>query len=607
MAKDYTDILAQIRERRTMWEENIQAEKDAIEADIALIRGKKKKGKEGLIGSFLMSTKVRNMVARSFTNKTPIYIRSTQNGNERIAKAQNKVYQEDRDTPEMKALRYYKDTDKYTTWLAILAKVWWDGKKKAPIWSRINPLLAVPDPYGDYFAWDYRYIGFYGIKTKEEMEELWWDTTVSQDAVEGAKEQKRVEQQNNGLIEQRDNTIFDVFYHFEEDVSVEEWKLGRWIMYVTNGNCSHVHTSKKLKKSPFSFFYWSPNGSFYWDRPANYCRDTQKWEAEMVNLQADKVRQEVYGTYLYNSDYVSWKDIDFSVKKKIPIKTGLDGAQVSLSNIVSKVPVDTNVSVSTEFMQKLTRDVDNALSTNPLAEWSTPERRETAKTNSLMMDSADVVFSLNEEMDAIGEQQFVNIHFETYAEKFTEADKKVIYAGSSTGQSAIVITRKDFIIDGNLSLEVETSSAREKRLAKETAWRTQNSPLILQDTTINDSSKRIVMRKLLLAWGADMEDVEEEVPMTAQYLLQQSENESLIKWIYLDTNPDDDDDQHLIAMWDVDPENVAMVAHQQNHIANKIAKAQVEPIQQPNQMLNGAMSQAMSQAGSQTAKLNSNL
>jgi hypothetical protein len=63
------------------------------------------------------------MVARSFTNKTPVYIRSTQNGNERIAKAQNKVYKEDRDTPAMKAMRYYKDTDKYTTGLAILAKV----------------------------------------------------------------------------------------------------------------------------------------------------------------------------------------------------------------------------------------------------------------------------------------------------------------------------------------------------------------------------------------------------------------------------------------------------------------------------------------------------
>lgn len=596
------EILARIRERKQMGEDNIQAEKDAIEADIALIRGKKKKGKENLIWDFTMSTKVRNMVARSYTNKSPVYIRSTQNGNERIAKAQNKVYQEDRDTPEMKAIRYYKDTDKYTTGLAILAKVGWDGKKKSPIWSRINPLLAVPDTYGDYFIGDYRYIGFYGIKSKEEMEELGWDTDVSQDAVEGAKEAKRTEQQNNGLIEQHDKTIFDVFYYFEEDVTVEIGKLGRWVMYAINGNCTHIHTTKKLKSSPFSFFYWNPNGSFYGDRPANYCRDTQKWNAEMVNLQADKVRQEVYGTYLYNSDYVSGKEIDFSVKKKIPIKTGLDWAQVSLSNIVAKVPVDTNVGASTEFMDRLNRDVDNALSTNRLAEWSTPERRETAKTNSMMMNSADIIFSLNEEMDAIGEQQFANIHFETYADKFTEADKKVIYAGSSTGRTPLVITRKDFIIDGNLSLEIETSSAREKRLAKETAWRTQNSPLILQDPNINESSKRIVLRKLLLAGGADMEDVEEEVPMTAQYLKQINENELLKQGIYIPISPDDNDDEHLIAMWDVDPENIEMVSHQMLHIQAKIEKG--TQAQETNPMLAGAMSQAMSQAGSQTAKLN---
>ena len=599
MAKDNAEILARILEHRTMGEENIQGEKDAIEADIALIRGKKKKGKEWLIWDFTMSTKVRNMVARSFTNKTPIYIRSTQNGSERIAKAQNKVYQEDRDTPEMKALRYYKDTDKYTTGIAILAKVGWDGKKKAPIWTRVNPLLAIPDPFGDYFIGDYRFIGFYGVKTKEEMEELGWDTTVSNDAVEWAKEFKKNEQVNNWLIQQEDRTIFDVYYHFEKD-----WES--WMMYTTNGNCTHIHASKKLKKSPFTFFYWSPNGSFYGDRPANYCRDTQKWNAEMKNLQADKVRQEVYGTYLYNSDYVSGKDIDFTVKKKIPIKTGLDGAQVSLSNIVSKVPVDTNVSVSMEFMQSLNREVDNALSTNALAEWSTPERRETAKTNSLMMDSADVIFSLNEEMDAIGEQQFVNLHFDAYAEKFTEADKKVIYAGSSTGRSALIITRKDFILEGNLSLQVETSSAREKRLAKETAWRTQNSPLILQDPTINESSKRIVLRKLLLAWGADMEDIEEEVPMSAHYLKQIEENNimKLYPKEMLPISPNDDDDQHLVAMWDVDPDNQAMVMHQALHIQAKIAKGIVQ--QEVNPMLNWAMSQAMSQAGSQTAKLNSN-
>jgi hypothetical protein len=165
-----------------------------------------------------------------------------------------------------------------------------------------------------------------------------------------------------------------------------------------------------------------------------------------------------------------------------------------------------------------------------------------------MMDATDILLSLNEEMDAVGEQQYVILWYASYHEKFTDADKKVIYAGSSTGQSPIVLTRKDFIIDGNLSLQIETSQERENRLQKETAWRTQNSPLILQDPEINQSSKRIVMRKLLLAGGADMEDVEEEIPMTAQWLLQQEENTILKAGEWIDINPNDDDDQHLVSM-----------------------------------------------------------
>ena len=49
MAQDNADILARIRERKQMGEDNIQSEKDAIEADIALIRGRKKKGNDGLM------------------------------------------------------------------------------------------------------------------------------------------------------------------------------------------------------------------------------------------------------------------------------------------------------------------------------------------------------------------------------------------------------------------------------------------------------------------------------------------------------------------------------------------------------------------------------
>lgn len=73
----------------------------------------------------------------------------------------------------------------------------------------------------------------------------------------------------------------------------------------------------------------------------------------------------------------------------------------------------------------------------------------------------------------------------------------------------------------------------------------------------------------------------------------------------MEVSPDDDDDQHLLAMWDVDPEDTQMVLHQYAHIRQKIKKWQT-PIVGDNQMLNGAMSQAMSQAGSQTQQLITN-
>jgi hypothetical protein len=101
------------------------------------------------------------------------------------------------------------------------------------------------------------------------------------------------------------------------------------------------------------------------------------------------------------------------------------------------------------------------------------------------------------------------------------------------------------------------------------------------------------------------ETIDQEVPLPAQYLQQLEENKNLKDWLWMEVSPDDDDDQHLLAMWDVDPEDTQMVLHQYAHIRQKINKWQT-PIVGDNQMLNGAMSQAMSQAGSQTQQLITN-
>jgi hypothetical protein len=63
------------------------------------------------------------------------------------------------------------------------------------------------------------------------------------------------------------------------------------------------------------------------------------------------------------------------------------------------------------------------------------------------MDSLDILISLNEDVDLIGEEQMVRQWFYGYYENFTDADTKLVFAASGTQTLPIDLKRKDFIID----------------------------------------------------------------------------------------------------------------------------------------------------------------
>lgn len=100
-----------------------------------------------------------------------------------------------------------------------------------------------------------------------------------------------------------------------------------------------------------------------------------------------------------------------------------------------------------QIMQENNLQVEKSLGIGNIATGSSPERRETAKTNSMVMDSLDLLISLNEEIDMIGEEQLVYQWFYGYYENFTEADKKLVLAASGTQTMPLTLSRKDFVID----------------------------------------------------------------------------------------------------------------------------------------------------------------
>jgi hypothetical protein len=591
-------VLTQVSEERSLWDLYVEWERDEIEADLVLLRNQvKQKGKIGDTTLFNVHTA---LVSRSFHNKTPVKFKWDKNGIDREIKMLNMVYEEDNQTPYMKALNYYGYFDKYATWITIKAKVGWDWVYKRNIFQVINPLLAVPDPSWDYFTWDYRFIWFSSIKTKEQLEVEGYDTeSLSQwQSTQWAIANKRDSQVDQWLNYLDDKWLYEVYLHFCIIENRKVWVLtgwnetkvlNAWIIPAWN---KYEEKNPEAIKFPLSFKYWKPlRDNFFWDRPANYCRDVQIQKAIIANLRLDKMRAELYPMYLYNKDYVSGKDLAFWFNKGIPISTGINGPQVNLQNLVSPVQKDLRIDTSITVEQLMDRQVEKSTSIGEVVQWTTPEKRETLGTNQLIQSNTDVNLSLNEEIDLIGVEKEVQDWFAGYYQNFTDADKKLIFAWMWTGQVPINLKRKDFIYEWNLAISIESNAQSETRKRKQALAYQVTWPLILQDQSINEWSKRATLRRIAEANGIPDEDIDIEIPKTAQQILQSMENELLNDWEYIDINPDDDDEQHLMEMWSLILTKEAE-AHQYAHIQAAIMKWQQANVSQNAWMLN--QSQAVS-------------
>ena len=606
---DEASLLAQIKDERARWDDYVQWAREEIEADLILLRNQKKQ--KGKIGDTTLFNVHSALVARSYQNKSNIKFKGDKNWIEREIKMLNNVWSEDNQTPYMKALRYWQYFDKYATWVTISAKIGWDWVYKRNIFQTINPLLAVPDPDWDYFSWNYRYIWFTSIKTDTQLEQEWYDVddiTIGESA-QWAINQKINSQWNQGLNALDTKWLHEVYLHFTHIGTTKVWVL------TCNNETKILSASKVLAgnkyeeknpeaiKFPLSFKYRKPlRDNFFWDRPANYARDVQIQKAIIANLRLDKMRAELYPMYLYNKDYVSGKDLAFGFNKGIGISPWPWNAWVNLQNLVSPVQKDLRIDTSIQVEQLMDRQVEKSTSIWEVAQWTTPTQRETLWTNQLVSSNTDINLSLNEELDLIGEEQFVQIWFAWYYQNFTDADKKLIYAWSWTWVIPLNLKRKDFIYEWNLAISTESNAESETRKRKKALAYLQTWPIILQDQSINEWSKRETLRRIAEANWLDQEDIDIEIPKTAQQKMQSLENELLNDWEYIEINPDDDDEQHLLEMWSLVLTPEAEM-HQYSHIKASIQKGQMANQSQNAGMLNSMSNIASAQTTNEMTQL----
>jgi len=279
---------------------------------------------------------------------------------------------------------------------------------------------------------------------------------ISRSSTVGAIETKERMQRVLGLFPNKNygSEIFDVYTHFTtigtRKVFVKTANMDSILLdagYCKPNNALEEKNEEAIK-FPLAFYYWKPDrDNPYGDRPANYVRDVQLQKAEIANLRLNKMRAELYPMYLYNKDYVSGKDLAFGFNKGIPVTTGIDGAAVNLDNIVRPIQKDLRVDTSFQVEQSLDRQVEKSTSIGEVVQGTTPTRRETLGTNQMISSNTDTNLQLNEEIHAIGDEQFVQLWFGGYYQNFEQGDKKLVFAGSTTAKQAIILRRKDFIYE----------------------------------------------------------------------------------------------------------------------------------------------------------------
>lgn len=599
------EVLVQVQTQKERSREFVRNKRKEFEADEKLFNNQKTNPE--LIWDTTLFNIHTSLMARSFSDKINVTFRWW-TGEEQKSKMLQKLYNEDFDTSQMKMVKYLKDHDKFLYWVWIVARTWWDWVYKRNKFQVVDPKTWYPDLNWDYINWNFSYTGFDKLSYMDDMEKAGYMNleSLNQSSWTDWIEDQKEEVQENLWFEgeKQDDTIYNWTYEIYLHFAVFNWIKG-WVLTWNNEQlvlsawlCKPWNKFEKqdpsLIKFPFTFYYRKPRRyDPFGFRVADYVRDVQINKSKIANLRFDKMKAELYPMYLYNSDYVKWADLGFWFNKYIPFKTWIDWA-INPQNIVSPLVPNTRMDASITIDQTLDRQVEKSTSIWEVVQWTTSENRETLWTNQLIQSNTDINLSLNTKLDNISEENLAIEWTKWYYINFTDADSKIIYASSWFMEMPLVVKKADFFIEWNFKIEIETSIESENRKNKQRLAFNQTVPLILQDPEVPMISKRRALRRVWEINNIPQEQIEEELPKTADEIIQEEENNLLISWIYIWINPDDDDLTHLVCVEAV-THTLEWMLHKEAHLKAYVKKWKPKPMAEEWWMLNQMASQGMAQ------------
>lgn len=378
-------------------------------------------------------------------------------------------------------INYLKQSDRATYNVAVRL-LEWNKEENRPECFIQDPMSWYADPNPVWFSGnDYRWHGFETTISKEELENMWIDTsklsTTTDDKNSIENERKSAMNQNN-QEDDTENKQFVIYNHFFKE-------NGKWYKAVCNSDATEVLEFKEYgKKCPIILnFYELKRGSATWGASIlDMVEDKERASNKLTNLMYLKAQREwLWGDFLYDADVI--KDTSKlgtpSVKRRYIKATNINNGK-RLSDAMMELP-QSQIKQDVQFMKDtLKRESQTSVGIDSFIQWVRSDQSITATESQTIQQNANLNLALNNKVDAMWEKDFWSYIFTLYQENFDASREVIARLNIGFATKAVTLKKEDFWTNNELDVVIINKSDKQAQIEKEKLnipyyqWEAQN-------------------------------------------------------------------------------------------------------------------------------------
>jgi len=532
--EDRDKLLAQIDREYQAWFDYVVNKRNQYRDRV--IRWDKQAKDPNKININMVANAIDTLIASSYTDWLTVNFASA-DGWMSADKADNLNYMAefDNNDQDYQQLYYQKEQDRYFFWVGIRYRYGWDDVKKMPKFMVINPLSWIPDPIpSQTWAFDgsgYRFHWFEftttimdliadGSYDKEALDTLVWgyfSPETQQNWVAYASAYNYV--MPTTCDELKTNFSLDVYHHFTNFndkkyiVTLANWRKTPIRIKELEPVLKEEKKNPTMIQFPIILNYWKPRRNDpFGESVCDKLDDKQIAKTILFNLNIIKAKKEALGgDFIWNSRLI--KNREDILKPTTNGRNIFVDTVEPLGNVGMELPRSQIKADSINMITALENEAMHDTNIDSLQQGIVSGGRTTATESQIAQANSNIIWLLNNKVNAWGDKRFWFERWKGYQENFSEVDEKKAVIVSNFEVKSLTLLKDDFFTRNIPHIILATKADLQSKNEKEQIFWDKYLWMMLNNPSTPEVSKRIAQRMCYRCNGKTPNEINVLVPL----------------------------------------------------------------------------------------------